>query len=201
MELYAAVQPLVVTTQEYQAIYGEDDPEELALLQLQDKELATRIADVLADLYYLQTNLAQPGEGEGLVEEVGTTEELHILREIAAASVGKTVDDYHEGRVPAGFQFNHLINHADSSGYYVPYDFMQAFFVEEVSVGSSVVLLQELDALGPLLAEQFPADMATAVIVTDEEERAPVSGPVGIWHSLCRLCRSSVELDLPIHLG
>ncbi len=201
MELYAAVQPFVLTIDEYQATFGEDDPEELALLQLQDKELARQIAGVLADLYYLETDLAEPKEGEGLAEEVGTTEDLHELRVIAAALHGKTVDDYHEGRAPAGMQFNHLINHDDSSGYYVPYDFMQAFFVEEVSVGSSVALLAELDALEPVLAERFPEEMAQVAMVTDDDLRADVTGPVGVWHSLRRLCRSSVELGLPIHLG
>ncbi|HWI63437.1 MAG TPA: hypothetical protein VNT75_16490, partial [Symbiobacteriaceae bacterium] len=152
MELYAIVQPMVFTTNVYQDTTGEDDPEELALLQLADKQQAERIAGVLQDLYGIETTLATPRDEEGLDEQIGTLEGLHELRQIAAAVHGKTPDDYYEGRIPAGFQFNHLINHDDEDGYYVPADFMQSFFVEEVSVGSAVALLRELDALEPVLA-------------------------------------------------
>jgi len=201
MDLYAAVQPLVLTLEEYQIVYGEDDPEELTLMQLHDKEFAAQITGVLNDLYYLETDLDQPKEGEGLSEEVGTLEALHALREIAAASQEKRIDDYQEGRVPAGFLFNHLINHSDTSGYYVPVEFPQAFFLEENSIGSSVNLLQELDALGPLLAAKFPGDYAIALTVADDREHGPLGGPVGVWLSLRRLCRSSIESGMPIHFG
>lgn len=201
MELFAAVQPLVLSLSDYQLVYGEDDPEELALLQLQDKELATRIAEVLHDLYYLDTQLTEPIEGEGLSEEVGTTEDLHELRRIAAASLGKTPDDYYEGRVPTGFKFNHLINHSDADGYYVPYDFPHAFFLEEISIGSAPALLRELDELTELVAEQFPDQFALTVTTPDEEQPVTLTGPLGVWHSLRRLCRSAIELNMPIHLG
>lgn len=201
MELYASVQPMVLTTEGYQMIYGEDDPEELSLLLLQDKELATRIDEVLHDLYFLQTSLAEPSEGEGLSEEVGTTEDLHQLRVIAAALKDKTPDDYQEGRVPAGLQFNHLINHSDESGYYVPVDFPQAFAIEDVSIGSTAALLQELDALEVPLAIRFPDLVARALAASDEDDQAEIPGPVGVWHSLRRLCRSSLDLNLPIHFG
>lgn len=192
MELYAIVQPMVFTTGVYQDTTGEDDPEELALLQLADKEQAERIAGVLRDLYGIETTLAAPREDEGLDEQIGTLEALHELRRIAAAVHGKTPDDYYEGRVPAGFQFNHLINHDDEDGYYVPVDFMQAFFVEEVSVGSAVALLRELDALEPVLAATFPEQMAGD---------ASLDGPVAVWRSLRRFCQSSIEMDLPFRFG
>jgi hypothetical protein len=201
MELYAAVQPLVMTIQGYQDAYGEDDPEELALMQIQDKEVAVQINDVLKDLYDLETNYAEPQDGEGVAEEIGLQEELHELRQIAAAFQGRTTDDYYEGRAQAGMRFNHLINHSDTDGYYVPVEFMQAFFVEETSIGSSVSLLAELDVLGPVLGDLYPEEVAKALLTSDEEERAPLTGPVGIWHSLSRLCRSSIELDMPIHFG
>lgn len=201
MELYAAVRPLVMVRDAYEMIYGEDDPEELALMQLQDKELAAQIDSVLHDLYFLETTYAEPQEGEGLEEEVGTIEDLHALREIAAAAHGKNPDDYLEGRVPAGFQFNHLINHDDSSGYYVPVDFPQAFALEEISIGSSVALLKELDALEGTLAAQFPDLVAVALSTADDDDRPMLTGPVGAWASLRRLCRSSVQLNLPLHFG
>lgn len=201
MELYAAVQPMVLTREGYELVYGEDDPEELAIMQIQDRELAQRITDVLQDLYYLDVNLTEPRDGEGASEEVGMVEDLHELRRIAAAVHGKTPDDYQEGGVVAGFQFNHLINHSDSDGYYMPVDFMQAFFLEDISIGSAVALLQELNALEPVLEQQFPQEMAIARSTPDEAERAMITGPVGVWHSLSRLCRSALELDMPIHFG
>jgi len=199
MELYAIVQPMVFTTEVYQDTTGEDDPEELALLQLADKEAAARIAGVLQDLYGIETSLAEPRGEEGLDEQVGTLEGLHELRQIAAAVHGKTPDDYYEGRVPAGFQFNHLINHDDEAGYYVPADFMQSFFVEEVSVGSAVALLRELEALQPVLTEMFPDQMSAGL--DDDAEPEDWEGPVVVWRSLRRFCQSAVELNLPFHFG
>lgn len=201
MEIYAAVGPMVLTPEGYWLTYGEDDPEELSLMLIEDKELATEIDQVLNDLYFLETHLADPGDDEGLDEEVGTMEELQALREIAAELQGHTVDDYQEGRVKAGLRFNHLINHAGNSGYYVPYDFPQAFVLGELSLGSAVALQQELAALQPALQERYPAEVAVALSTDDEEERADLSGPVGVWHSLSRLCRSAIAMGLPIHLS
>lgn len=201
MEIYAAVGPLVLTLEGYKLTYGEEDPEELALMQIEDRELATEIDQVLYDLYFLETNLAEPSDGEGLAEEVGTMEELHALRELAASLQGYTVDDYQEGRVKAGLIFNHLINHAGDSGYYLPYDFPQAFVLGELSLGSAVALQRELEALQLALAERYPAEMAVALATPDEAERADLKGPVGVWHSLSRLCRSAIALGMPIHLS
>jgi hypothetical protein len=198
MDLYAIVAPLVRSKETYELMYGEDDPEELAIMQLQDRQAAEQVDSVMFDLYGLQTHLAEPADEEGLEEMVGTLEDLHELRRIAADVHGKTVDDYQEGRVAAGAQFNHLINHADDSGYYLPVDFLQAFAIEEVSVGSAVALLKELEALEPVLTERYPIEVALAKATPDEEERADISGPVGVWHSLQRLCRSALELNLPI---
>ncbi|MFZ5817897.1 MAG: hypothetical protein ACOY93_21815 [Bacillota bacterium] len=201
MEIYAAVGPLVLTQEGYRLTYGEDDPEELVLMQMEDRQMAEEIDQVLHDLYFLETDLAEPREGEGLAEEVGTMEELQALREIAAALEGHTVDDYQEGRVKAGLLFNHLINHAGNAGYYLPYDFPQAFVLGETSLGSAAALQRELDVLQLALAERYPVEMATALATPDEEERAALTGPVGVWHSLSRLCRSALALGLPIHLS
>lgn len=201
MELYAAVQPMVLTDEGYRLIYGEDDPEEIDLMRLQDKDLATRISNVLRDLYFMEADFAAPHDGEGLTEEVGSVDDLHELRLFAAALQQKTPDDYYEGKVAPGFPFNHLINHSDDDGYYLPVDFPQAFFMDETSIGSAVVLLQELDALEAPLAAAFPAEMALALATPDDEERPPLCGPVGVWHALRRLCHSSLEMNLPIQFG
>lgn len=201
MEIYAAVAPLVLTIDGYRFTTGEEDEEELTLMQLADREQAEEIDRVLHDFYFLESRLSEPREDEGLSEEVGTMDELIALRELAAALQGQTVEAYQEGRVKAGLQFNHLINHAGDSGYYLPYDFGQSFQIGDLSLGSSVALLAELEALEPVLAERFPVEMAEACAVADDEERADVSGPVGVWHSLSRLCRSSLALGLPIQMG
>lgn len=201
MEIYAAVGPLVLTLEGYNLTYGEDDPEELALMQIEDKAIATEIDEVLHDLYFLETHLAEPRDDDGLAEEVGTLEDLQALREIAAELQGHTVDDYQEGRVKAGLLFNHLINHAGNSGYYLPYDFPQAFVLGELSLGSAVALQQELEALQMALTERYPAEISIALATPDEEPRTDLTGPVGVWHSLSRLCRSAIALAQPIHLS
>ena len=194
------VRPLVMTSSMYADITGETDPEELALMQVQDREVAEQVASVLSDLYGIESTLLEPREEEGIDIIVGTLGDIGLLRAIAAAMHGKTEADYQEGRVPAGFQFNHLINHAGDSGYYVPVDFMQAFVVGDVSVGSAVALLQELAALEPVLAESYPEEYRVAVAATDED-LVELEGPVGVWWALRQLCRSAVELDLPVQLG
>ena len=199
-DLYAVVAPMVRPRETYALMYGEEDPEELNLMQVQDRQAAEQIDGVMYDLYGLETHLADPRDEEGLEEPIGTVADLHELRRIAAELHGKTEDDYQEGRVQAGAQFNHLINHADDSGYYLPGDFLQAFAIEEVSVGSAAALLKELEALEPVLTERFPAEVAMANATPDDEERADIGGPVGVWHSLQRLCRSALALNLPIHI-
>jgi len=201
LEIFATVAPLVLTLEGYRLTTGEDDPEELALMQLNDREQAKEIDEALNLLYFLETHLAEPRAEEGLSLVVGTMADLEALRELAAAQHGFTIADYQEGRVKAGLQFNHLINHAGDSGLYVPYDFPQAFVLGDLSLGSAVALLAELTALEPILAERYPEAMAEARALPDDEEQAVVGGPVGVWHALTRLCRSAIALDLPIQLG
>lgn len=201
MELFAAVQPLVFGRETYAGMYGEDDPEELSLMQLQDQERARQLEEVLRDLYFVEITLSAPGGDEGEQIELGDSDDLDDLRAIAAAVHGKTPDDYWDGNVPPGFQFNHLINHSATDGYYVPAEFPQAFFVDDVSVGSSVALLAELDALEPVLAERFPPEMTAALTAPEDETPDLVTGPVRVWLELSRLCRKSIELAQPICFG
>jgi len=200
MEVFGVVRPLVLTAELYADISGETDPEELALMQVQDRGVAEEVADVLSDLYAIDTTLTVPRADEGLDEPIGTVADIRELRRIAAAIHGKTEDDYQEGRVAAGFAFNHLINHAEDSGYYVPVDFLQSFVVGDSSVGSAVALLRELEMLDLVLAEMFPQEYNLATN-TPIEEYLELPGPVGVWRALRRLCQSAIDLDLPVQLG
>lgn len=205
MEIFASVAPLVTDPAERAFLLGDDDPELLGELTTQEIALATSIDTILHDLYFLETDFATFKTGEGASELLGTVDEVLALKRFAAAQEGFTPEDYLEGRVKAGHRYNHLINHDESSGYYVPVDYMQAFAFEgedgDISVGSSVALLAELEALEAPLKEAHPAEMALALATDDEGERAPLTGPVGVWHALIRLCRSSIETGLPIQIG
>lgn len=201
--IFAAVEPLVWTAEAYQRAYGEDDPEELALMQIEDQERARAIAEVLQDLYLVEVDLARPRADWGPQEELGTVADLHALRREAAAAAGYTPEDYYEGRVPPGYRFQHLINHDDTGGYYLPVEFLQPFWLgdeeegdEPVSVGSAVVLLRELEELRPHLAARYPAEWAAA-----EAGQEVAGGPVRVWQVLRRLCQAALELDLPVVLG
>lgn len=197
--LFAAVHPLVWTLNVYSQAYGEDDPEELQLLRLGDQERARAIVEVLQDLFFLAApSLLVEREEEGPQEEIAPVEALHQLRRCAAEAAGYSVDDYHEGRVPPGHVYQQLINHSDCEGYYLPQDFPQAFWVDEVSVGSVPALLRDLQAVAPALAARYPVEWAAA---EQGEELEATAGPVRVWQVLERLCRSSLELDLPLAFG
>lgn len=202
--LFAAVEPLVWTQEVYRQVYGEDDPEELDLMMLEDMEQARAIGEALRDLFLLDVDLTRPRAEAGPQEEVGPVADLHALRAIAAEAAGLTPDDYYEGRAPAGGRFQHLINHDDSGGLYLPADFLQPFWLGDeeegedppVSVGSAPALLRELGELRVPLYSRFPAEMAAA----EGGEEVP-AGPVRVWQVLTRLCRAAVDLDLPLVFG
>lgn len=201
--IVGVVTPLVWTVGAYRDAYGIDDPEELDLLQIEDVERARRIEAALMDLYGLDLDLTGPREQEGPEEEIGTPADLRQLRELAARAAGHTLDAYYEGEVPAGHLYQHLINHDDNSGYYLPVEFPQPFWLggeedgtEAISVGSAVALRRELEALRPVLQEQFLGEMAAALA-----GNVPPSGPVRVWAALLQLTAASLEMDLPVLLG
>jgi len=207
MTLYAVVQPMVRTLDGYKAAYGEDDPEELRLMQIKDRALADTIIEVLRDLFDLEYDeLSEPSEGEGIQFDLGPVHWIHQLRELAAAVEGKTVDEFHDGRAGVGVRMNHLINH-DEGGLYVPAKFPQAFFVDTVAVGSAPMLLTELEALTAALAERWPPAMARARTLAEngadlpEEPPRGLRGPVWTWLTLTVLCRAAVARRQAVHLG
>lgn len=206
MNLLAVVQPMVRTLEGYRVAYGEDDPEELRLMQIKDRAVADTIGEVLRDLFDVEYELSEPAEGEGLQFDLGPTNWLHKLREIAAATQNRTVDEYQDGRAGVGAPMNHLINH-DEGGFYLPVKFPQAFFVDTTAVGSAPLLLEELDALQSALAERWPEAMARAQkllshgVDLPEESPGSLRGPVWTWLTLTVLCRAAVARRQPIHLG
>lgn len=206
MSLFAAVQPMVRTLEGYRAAFGEDDPEELRLMQIKDRAQADTIGEVLRDLFEVEYDLSEPAEGEGQQCDLGPVEWLHELRQIAAATQDRSVEEYHDGRAGVGAVMNHLINH-DEGGYYLPVKFYQAFFVDQAAVGSAPVLLDELAALTDALAERWPQAMARAQKLAaggadlPEEPPRGLRGPVWTWLALTVLCRGAVARRQAIHLG
>lgn len=198
--LYAAVQPLVWTREAYSRLYDEDDPEEIALLQSNDLDRARAIGEVLRDLFMVdEYDPAEPRFEFGPEDEIGTIAAFRVLRDLAAGAAGYTVDDYHEGRVPAGDPFQHLINHSEDEGFYLPVDFVQPFWVDEVSVGSAVGLLRDLEGLRPILAAHHPVELAQAE--AGAELDTLTGGPVWVWWGLARMCRAALDMRLPVALG
>jgi hypothetical protein len=197
----AAVAPLVLTLDGYTDRYGEDDPEELNLMQMHDRERAQAIAEVLEDLFFCRwEDATTPRDEEGLVVELPLAA-LRELQELAAASEGYTVDDYQVGKVALGARYTQLINHNPEYGVYLPVTFEQSFFLEDYAVGSAPLLLQDLEALAPHLTTRWPDLMAAADTWDVEALAAEAMGPVHVWATLRALCRSAAQMQLPIQLG
>lgn len=197
MSLFAVVHPLVLTLEGYQNSFGEDDPEELTLMQLADKELAQVFSEVLDEVFAVKADLTVPREEEGSSFDLGEEEHLQTLKDLAAEASGVPIEDYLEGRMPVGSRFMHLINHA-GSGYYLPVDFLQPFFLEEQnrSVGSTQALLADLEALRAAVEVRYPEALQASVDDLDLLDDSPGR----VWRVLHLLCQESLDLDLPIEL-
>jgi hypothetical protein len=150
---------------------------------------------------------------------IGSYSALHVLRGLALRhEQGKPLDQlsekdlYEESQhfyenAGSSQQFQHLLNHSDCDGYYVPYDFAEPLLLnytppaededsdspEQISVGSSLSLLQELNALAPLLA--LPGDLGElgedAFASQVDTHRWPTAAQV--WGILRCYARESAE--------
>jgi len=125
-------------------------------------------------------SLGEPGEALADGHRIGSYSALHMLRGLAVAYEGQgasvqelseddlesTIDAFYARDDDAPTRFEHLINHSDAEGYYVPMEIGEPVGieyrpaaddpdpeagVENVSIGSSLALLRELNELQPVL--------------------------------------------------
>lgn len=200
MFITAAVTPLVLSLEGYTDRFGEDDPEELTLMQVSDRERAQAMSEVLQDLFFLEYDAATPRDEEGLALEFPLVA-LQQLQEIAAAAEGYTVEEIQSGKAPLGVRYTQLINTNPEYGVYLPVAFEQSFFVEEMGVGSAIILAHDLDSLAPHLAARWPELVAEAPEWDVESLDPEEMGPVHVWQCLRVLCQNAGELNLPVQLG
>jgi hypothetical protein len=138
---------------------------------------------------------------------------LHFLRGLAvlveqdASDLRtKTQDELEEAaeafykRDDQATKFEHLLQHADDSGYYVPIEFSKGTWVEgtidddeiQISIGSSQALLRELDVLGPFIGLAGDlGDLGEETLIQQaEQHRWPIAAYV--WGVLRYYARESV---------
>jgi hypothetical protein len=144
---------------------------------------------------------------------VGTYSDLHFLRGLAVlveqdSDMSATTQEELEAAAEAFYKredqstrFEHLLQHADDSGYYVPFEFPKGMWVEgtieedevQISIGSSQALLRELDALGPVIG--LAGDLGDLgeeeLIEQAEQHRWPIAAYV--WGVLRYYARESVN--------
>lgn len=157
--------------------------------------------------------------GQEIKGEIGSSGGFQQLRSYAAyiavhsaapdepdmSVIGHELNEMYQHRIPYG-KFAHLINHSDSSGYYIPIDFAEPFTFDapafdggtrKVDVGSSVALLRELDAMNEFL--KVPGDCGqlngTARLAQLTESDIFESEKRG-WGMMRWLARESVERRL-----
>jgi hypothetical protein len=130
--------------------------------------------------------LGEPDESLADGHRIGRYSALHLLRGLAVAYDGRgaalqalaeedleaVIDQFYALEIDAPTRFQHLINHSDAEGYYVPLEIGEPVgieyrpsvedpeaddSVETVSIGSSLALLRELNDLQAALG--LPGDM------------------------------------------
>ena len=157
--------------------------------------------------------------GEEYIERIGRYSGLQMLRSYAAYIAvhgrppAETAEDSINAELNAmynrerGFEpFQHLINHSDADGIYLPIDFAKPFLYEapcfdgegtwECDVGSSPALLRELNQINQHL--QMPGDWGE--LGGWEAVEKLCEGPFGnerwVWSVMRYLARVSAEKNL-----
>ena len=163
----------------------------------------TELLAILAEIEKQTGNTPQyPPQGEvtGDAIALGTAADLLDLKRIAAHLESgarpegpRTASDPSDDPVLAPYllrntqaqKFPHLLEHAESSGYFVPLPFERPFWLMETSrsVGSAVGLIAEL--------KEIRADL---------EKRTEFSRELDVLEKLLPLCEQAVSLALTVEL-
>lgn len=147
-------------------------------------------------------------------QPVGTAQDLHSLRAFALywekrgrapteeerAQQYPLLQDLYDAKERTE-RFQHLIDHSDSDGYYLPLDFANPVTILTdvegfLSIGSSLRLLGELEELiQPLWrgAKQAAPEIEWAV-----DEKDPWMQEKLVWRNLTWLCRNSKDYNLVV---
>lgn len=159
-------------------------------------------------------------DDEDFVERIGHYSGVQLLRSYAAhiavhgkppeeegrESINTELDEMYEGKRPFA-PFDHLINHSDAEGFYVPVDFKEPFVFQartydgegtwDCYVGSSQRLLHELDELNKHL--KMPGDygdLGGFEPLSKVVDERPYGAECWVWAVLHWFARASVERNL-----
>jgi hypothetical protein len=102
---------------------------------------------------------------------------------------------------------SHLLCHSDAEGYYVPVEFDEVIFDEELPggmLGSSQKLFSEILKIAPLIdvvIERKDISSATNEELANADERHPYYVERIVWFSLFENCKNSIENNTIISFG
>ena len=168
------------------------------------------------------TNIGEPSGPMSGGHRVGMYSDLHVLRGLALRyeqrgapglagaseeEFAALSDAFYTSDPPEATRFNHLINHSDADGLYVPLPLAEPVYVtgtmkltaeqedEEISlsIGSSEELLRELDELAPVIG--LAGDLGSMTETEFEMAVAETSWPTAayVWGLLHWYARESVR--------
>ncbi|MBX9669388.1 MAG: hypothetical protein K2X93_17330 [Candidatus Obscuribacterales bacterium] len=176
----------------------------------------------------LQTELSGKGvkaalvvgaAGQNYTDQIGRAASMHQFKSYAAciarhgaapdepepSLISHELNEMYQGRLPFA-PFQHIINHSDSDGYYIPVDFESPFKFNapsmsggsfECDAGSSHALLRELDELNKYL--KMPGDygeLCGSGRVQQEIRGDKFETEKWVWAVMRWLARESVEKNL-----
>ena len=151
-------------------------------------------------------------------ESIGSYGNLHKLRGFAAhiehnGSIPTAEDQalsypilrqIYDGELQTK-RFQHLIEHSDSDGYYLPIEFSEPFplEVEETlnSCGSSLRLLNELNSIGPILFGDSYTELKGPEIFWKLDDFDPFQTEKFVWTRLRWIVRNANKYDLVVAFG
>jgi hypothetical protein len=148
-------------------------------------------------------------------ENIGSYHNLHLLRGFALyvekegrpPTEAERQADYplrhrqYDGEF-ATEKFQHLIEHSDTNGYYVPIPFNDPINASDgLSIGSARGLLDELNMLRDLLWQGADSRYRGPEVLWEIEDQDPLSCEKRVWCQLRWLCRNALKFNLLISFG